>query len=100
MLGSFRHQRNRAILHTDARVLPLRKSAWAAWNYEAARDASGEDAAACVHGVVNRLQQLPFDVPVIVSLNPVQEPAAVRRSTCAPRSPHASSAASPSCGRR
>jgi predicted NAD/FAD-binding protein len=76
LLGSFHYQRNRAILHTDTRVLPLRKSAWAAWNYEAGRDAATEDAAVCVHRIVNRLQPLPFDVPVIVSLNPVQEPAA------------------------
>jgi len=76
LLGAFHYQRNRAILHTDTRVLPLRKSAWAAWNYEAGRDASNEDAAVCVHRIVNRLQPLPFDVPVIVSLNPVQEPAA------------------------
>jgi len=76
LLGSLHYQRNRAILHTDTRVLPLRKSAWAAWNYEAGRDESSEDAAVCVHRIVNRLQPLPFDVPVIVSLNPVQEPAA------------------------
>ena len=76
VLGAFHYQRNRAILHTDARVLPLRPGAWAAWNYEAARDDSGEAGAVCVHVLVNRLQPLPFDVPVIVSLNPVQEPAA------------------------
>jgi predicted NAD/FAD-binding protein len=29
-----------------------------------------------VHVLVNRLQRLPFEVPVIVSLNPIQEPAA------------------------
>ena len=33
-------------------------------------------AAVCVHCLVNRLQPLPFEVPVIVSLNPIQEPAA------------------------
>jgi predicted NAD/FAD-binding protein len=76
VLGSFHYQRNRAILHTDTRVLPLHKGAWAAWNYEAGHDTTTEDAAVCVHRIVNRLQPLPFDVPVIVSLNPVQEPAA------------------------
>jgi len=76
VLGAFHYQRNRAILHTDIGVLPLREAAWAAWNYEASREPAGESAAACVHVLVNRLQRLPFDVPVIVSLNPVQEPAA------------------------
>ncbi|MDQ6640749.1 MAG: FAD-dependent oxidoreductase [Pseudomonadota bacterium] len=75
VLGAFHYQRNRAILHTDAGVLPQRRSAWAAWNYEAGRDAAAE-AAVCVHVLVNRLQPLPFDVPVIVSLNPIQEPVA------------------------
>jgi len=76
VLGAFHYQRNRAILHTDVGVLPLREAAWAAWNYEASRDPSGESAGACVHVLVNRVQRLPFEVPVIVSLNPIQEPAA------------------------
>ena len=76
VLGAFHYQRNRAILHTDARVLPLRPGAWAAWNYEAPRGAADPAAPACVHCLVNRIQPLPFDLPVIVSLNPIQEPAA------------------------
>ena len=76
VLGAFHYQRNRVILHTDVGVLPLREAAWAAWNYEAARDPAGESAGVCVHVLANRLQRLPFEVPVIVSLNPIQEPAA------------------------
>ena len=76
VLGAFHYQRNRAILHTDTGVLPLREAAWAAWNYEAARGPAGESGAVCVHVLVNRVQRLPFEVPVIVSLNPIQEPAA------------------------
>jgi predicted NAD/FAD-binding protein len=76
VLGAMHFQRNRAILHTDARVLPLRRAAWAAWNHEAGRDTGDLGASACVHRLVNRLQPLPFDQPVIVSLNPIQEPAA------------------------
>jgi predicted NAD/FAD-binding protein len=75
VLGAFHYQRNRAILHTDARVLPARKRAWAAWNYEAGRADAAADEPACVHRLVGRLQPLPFDVPVIVSLNPILEPA-------------------------
>ena len=29
----FRYQRNEAVLHTDTRLLPRRRLAWAAWNY-------------------------------------------------------------------
>ncbi len=77
VLGAVRYHRNRAVLHTDTAVLPTRPAAWAAWNYERAPDASREAAAVCLHYLLNRLQPLPFQVPVIVSLNPVREPRAV-----------------------
>ncbi len=34
LLGSFPYQPNTAVLHTDASVLPRRRLAWAAWNYD------------------------------------------------------------------
>ncbi len=70
VLGAIRYQPNRAVLHTDARVLPRRRSAWAAWNYQRAADDSREQAAVCLHYLLNRLQPLPFATPVLVSLNP------------------------------
>ncbi|MGC1480221.1 MAG: FAD-dependent oxidoreductase [Chthoniobacterales bacterium] len=33
LLGEFRYQRNHAMLHTDERVMPKRRVAWASWNY-------------------------------------------------------------------
>jgi predicted NAD/FAD-binding protein len=33
ILGAIAYQRNEAVLHTDASVLPRRRRAWAAWNY-------------------------------------------------------------------
>ena len=78
LLGAVRYQPNRAVLHTDPSVLPRRRRAWAAWNYE--RGASGGDAPqVCLHYLLNRLQPLPWTQPVIVSLNPVRpiDPAAV-----------------------
>lgn len=33
ILGAITYQRNEALLHTDARLMPKRKLAWAAWNY-------------------------------------------------------------------
>jgi predicted NAD/FAD-binding protein len=69
-----RYQRNRAVLHTDIALMPTRRRAWAAWNYERAADASRDAASVCLHYWLNRLQPLPFKQPVIVSLNPVRQP--------------------------
>lgn len=72
VLGAIRYQANRAVLHTDASVLPKRRRAWAAWNYERAADSAQESARVCLHYLINRLQPLPFEQPVLVSLNPVK----------------------------
>ncbi len=73
VLGAIRYQSNRAVLHTDASVLPSKKLAWAAWNYERARHTERESAQVCLHYLLNMLQPLPFSQPVLVSLNPVGE---------------------------
>lgn len=73
VLGSFRYQANRAVLHTDASMLPSRRAAWAAWNYERAPHGDREASRVCLHYFLNRLQPLPFSRPVLVSLNPVRE---------------------------
>jgi len=76
VLGAIRYQRNRALLHTDATLLPKRRKAWAAWNYERAAATGREQSSVCLHYLINRLQPLPWDRPVLVSLNPTREPAA------------------------
>ncbi|AYQ30437.1 FAD-binding protein [Polaromonas sp. SP1] len=73
VLGAIRYQANRAVLHTDASVLPSQKLAWAAWNYERAQDAGHESTRVCLHYLLNMLQPLPFSQPVLVSLNPVRD---------------------------
>jgi uncharacterized protein len=70
VLGAVRYHPNRAVLHTDASVLPQRQRAWAAWNYARAAHASQEQTAVCLHYLINRLQPLPWQQPVVVSLNP------------------------------
>ncbi len=72
LLRAIRYQPNHVVLHTDAAVLPQRPRAWAAWNYERAADRSREDAAVCLHYLINRLQPLPWKTPVIVSMNPLR----------------------------
>lgn len=75
ILSAIRYQPNVAALHTDASVLPSRKKAWAAWNYQRTAGAvAGENGPrVCLHYLLNMLQPLPFSQPVVVSLNPAQE---------------------------
>ena len=75
-LGAIRYQPNRAILHTDTTVLPEKRRAWAAWNYERATDPTQQQSQVCLHYLLNLLQPLPFSQSVLVSLNPVREIAA------------------------
>ena len=73
VLSAIRYQSNLAVLHTDASVLPAKKLAWAAWNYERAQSRDRESAQVCLHYLLNMLQPLPFSQPVVVSLNPARE---------------------------
>ena len=70
VLGAVRYQPNRTVLHTDATLLPSQPRAWAAWNYARAAKQGRERAAVCLHYLINRLQPLPWQQPVLVSLNP------------------------------
>ena len=76
VLGAIRYHRNRAVLHTDASVLPHRPKAWAAWNYVRSPAQAQEQSAVCLHYLINLLQPLPWQQPVVVSLNPTHPPAA------------------------
>ena len=73
VLGAIRYQPNHAVLHTDVSVLPEKKLAWAAWNYERAQQTDKESTQVCLHYLLNMLQPLPFTQPVMVSLNPVKD---------------------------
>ena len=76
VLGAIRYQPNRAVLHTDTALLPVRQAAWAAWNYESSLREDDDTTGVCLHYLLNRLQPLPWKTPLIVSLNPVREPRA------------------------
>ena len=73
VLEAIPYQPNRAWLHTDARLMPRRRGAWAAWNYLSNGDVDAPQVS--VSYWLNRLQPLPFKTPVLVSLNPLHEPA-------------------------
>ena len=76
-LGAIRYHSNHAVLHTDTSVLPAKKAAWAAWNYEsAATGLTGgtlHEQNVCLHYLINLLQPLPWSQAVVVSLNPLRE---------------------------
>jgi predicted NAD/FAD-binding protein len=71
-LSAIPYQDNVAVLHTDESVLPSRRKAWAAWNYERASDEGQESARVCLHYLLTKLQPLPYEQAVVVSLNPTK----------------------------
>jgi len=73
-LGAIGYQDNEAVLHTDETLLPRRRAAWAAWNYERDVIAGSNSQNVCLHYLLNQLQPLPWTQPVIVSLNPLHAP--------------------------
>lgn len=66
ILGAIRYQTNETVLHTDTRVLPRRRTAWAAWN---ARIPESSAAPCTVNYDMNILQGLSAPEEFIVSLN-------------------------------
>jgi len=66
VLGAIEYQRNEAVLHTDASVLPSRRLAWAAWNYHLL---DAPDRPAAVTYNMNILQGLESPSPFCVTLN-------------------------------
>ena len=71
LLGAFAYSRNRAVLHSDPRLMPKRAAVWSSWNYLADRRRSD---ALCVSYWMNRLQGIDAAIPLFLTLNPMQEP--------------------------
>lgn len=71
-LGSFRYNRNHAVLHTDSGLMPLRRRVWSSWNYMGV--SAPTNGGISVTYWMNRLQPLPIDKPVFVTLNPTWPP--------------------------
>ena len=66
VLGAIPYQRNEAVLHTDATLMPRRRAAWASWNYHLADRPTGRTT---VTYHMNRLQSLEAGSDFFVSLN-------------------------------
>jgi hypothetical protein len=67
ILGQFKFRDNEGVLHTDARLMPHAKAAWASWVYASNGANDGSDVS--VTYWMNKLQSLPGE-DVFVSLNP------------------------------
>ena len=66
ILGAIRFQDNDTVLHTDARMLPRRPAAWAAWN---AYVPAEPEAHCTVSYCMNLLQSIDSPEPFVVTLN-------------------------------
>jgi len=68
-LGAFEYSKNQVVLHTDRRLLPGKRSAWASWNVDQVScRRPGETITMTYH--INRLQALSGQVQYCVTLNP------------------------------
>lgn len=70
ILGALRYTPNDAVMHADPTLMPRRRQAWASWNYIG----GARGAPPCVTYWMNRLQGLPTDRQVFVTLNPHRQP--------------------------
>jgi len=66
VLGAIPYQENEVVLHTDTRLLPRHRRAWAAWNYHVLPEARGR---AAVTYNMNILQGIEAPVTFCVTLN-------------------------------
>ena len=66
ILSPFPYQSSEAVLHTDVRLLPIRKRAWASWNYHIP---PGNEHGASVTYDLSRLQGHNTPSPILLTLN-------------------------------
>ena len=71
LLSQFKFQPNEVILHSDEALMPQRKATWAAWNYMTSSQQNGP---LSVTYWMNKLQSIPNETPLFVTLNPFTRP--------------------------
>jgi predicted NAD/FAD-binding protein len=67
LLGAIRYRPNRAVLHRDAGQMPRRRACWSSWVYRTSGRPGGGIG---VTYWMNRLQNIPENDPLFVTLNP------------------------------
>ncbi|MDJ0892256.1 MAG: FAD-dependent oxidoreductase [Gammaproteobacteria bacterium] len=73
VLGAFKYQDNRALLHSDPALMPRRRRVWSSWNYLSESNPESEHSVSVTYWM-NRLQRLRQQTPYLVSLNPIRDP--------------------------
>ncbi|WP_295669562.1 FAD-dependent oxidoreductase [uncultured Mucilaginibacter sp.] len=68
LLSKFKYQYNKAVLHTDKRIMPKSKLAWSSWNYRIQMQ-DGKLTPTTIYWM-NRLQQVSDKKDYFVSVNP------------------------------
>ena len=69
LLGSFKYNNSRVILHSDQSLMPQRKKVWSSWNF-----LGSTSNGVSVTYWMNLLQSINNKVPYFVSVNPKSEP--------------------------
>src|SRR5690606_32524009 len=72
LLGAFKYEQNRAILHRDERLMPKLGEVWSSWNHLAGKQDKQQKIS--VSYWMNSLQHLPCQESILVTLNPLREP--------------------------
>lgn len=70
-LSAIRYQDNHAVLHCDTALMPQRRACWSSWVYNA--DTAQNSPSMGVTYWMNRLQGIPENDPLFVTLNPVRD---------------------------
>ncbi|MFN7365330.1 MAG: NAD(P)/FAD-dependent oxidoreductase [Alphaproteobacteria bacterium] len=73
VLGSFRYQKNKAVLHSDISFMPKRRNAWASWVY-LCDHVTDDYPSISLSYWMNNLQPLKTTLPLILTLNPSRAP--------------------------
>ncbi|KEO61079.1 NAD(P)/FAD-dependent oxidoreductase [Thioclava indica] len=70
-LGAIRYQPNDVYLHRDERQMPRRRACWSSWTYQASQ--CQNETRLGVTYWMNKLQNIPHNDPLFVTLNPEAE---------------------------
>ena len=67
LLGKFQYIENKAFLHTDENLMPIKKRAWSSWN------SISKNEETCITYWLNKLQNLKSEKNYFLTLNPIYE---------------------------
>jgi predicted NAD/FAD-binding protein len=73
ILSAIEYTKNDVWLHRDPKLMPKRRNAWAAWNYLGSKNCEDQMDVSVTYWM-NKLQGIREDVPLFVTLNPLNKP--------------------------